>query len=329
MSFDPLNRRPRRRDVLLAGAAGAAAALGLPARAQETFPTQPIRVVIPFGPGGLADVTTRLVGQKLSEKLGQQMVADNRPGAGGVLAATTALGAPRDGHTLILFSNGTTIATSLMKLSYDPQADFVPISTMAYFDLNLLVGQNSPFTNLAALVAEGKKRTLNFGSINPGSTQHLSGELFKSVSGVNANMVPFRTSGDVQTALIRGDIDVGFESYAALRGGIDGKLLRALATTGPRRTPWLPDVPTVREAGVANYEVTGWNALYAPKGLPERVQAQLSATVREVIAQPDMQKRLIDLGVDPKGCTPEEMAATFERDKRKWAQVIRDANIKI
>ncbi len=326
---DPLTGRARRRDVLLAGAAGALAALGIPAQAQETFPSQPIRVVIPFGPGGLADVTTRLVGQRLSEKLGQQMVADNRPGAGGVLAATTALGAPRDGHTLILFSNGTTIATSLMKLSYDPQADFVPISTMAYFDLNLLVGQGSPFANLAALVAEGKKRTLNFGSINPGSTQHLSGELFKSVAGVNANMVPFRTSGDVQTALIRGDIDVGFESYAALRGGIDGKLLRALATTGPRRTPWLPDVPTVREAGVANYEVTGWNALYAPKGIPERVQAQLSAAVRDLIAQPDMQKRLIELGVDPRGCTPDEMAAVFERDKRKWAQVIRDANIKI
>jgi len=326
---DPLTGRARRRDVLLAGAAGALAALGIPVQAQEPFPSQPIRVVIPFGPGGLADVTTRLVGQRLSERLGQQMVADNRPGAGGVLAATTALGAPRDGHTLILFSNGTTIATSLMKLSYDPQADFVPISTMAYFDLNLLVGQGSPFANLAALVAEGKKRTLNFGSINPGSTQHLSGELFKSVAGVNANMVPFRTSGDVQTALIRGDIDVGFESYAALRGGIDGKLLRALATTGPRRTPWLPDVPTVREAGVANYEVTGWNALYAPKGIPERVQAQLSAAVRDLIAQPDMQKRLIELGVDPRGCTPDEMAAVFERDKRKWAQVIRDANIKI
>lgn len=268
MSFDPLNRPARRRDVLLAGAAGAVAALGLSARAQETFPTQPIRVVIPFGPGGLADVTTRLVGQKLSEKLGQQMVADNRPGAGGVLAATTALGAPRDGHTLILFSNGTTIAASLMKLSYDPQADFVPISTMAYFDLNLLVGQNSPYTNLAALVAEGKKRTLNFGSINPGSTQHLSGELFKSVAGLNANMVPFRTSGDVQTALIRGDIDVGFESYAALRGGIDGKLLRALATTGPRRTPWLPDVPTVREAGVANYEAPAGTPSTRPKVFP-------------------------------------------------------------
>lgn len=319
-----------RRQLLLAGMAGATGALGLgrAAFAQDAYPTQPIKVIVPFGPGGLADVSVRLVGQKLGEKLGQSVLADNRPGAGGVVAANAALAAPRDGHTLILFSNGTTIATSLLKLPYDPQNDFVPISTMAYFDLNLLVAQASPFRDLASLVAEGKKRALTFGTINPGSTQHLSAELFKSVAGLNATMVPFRTSGEVQAALLRGDVDVGFESYTALRGGVDGKLLRALATTGPRRTPWLPDVPTVREAGVANYEVTGWNALYAPRGVPERVQMQLSAAVREVIAQPDMNRRLVEMGVDPKGCTPEEMAAVFERDRRKWAQVITQANIK-
>lgn len=329
MDFDLPSRRVSRRQMLLTGAIGAAGVCGLPVHAQDKFPNQPVKVVIPFGPGGFADVTTRVVGQKLSEKLGQQVVADNRPGAGGVLAATTALTAPRDGHTLILFSNGTTIATSLMKLPYNPQEDFEPLTSMAYFDLNLLVANNSPFTSLAALVAEGKKRTLNLASINPGSTQHLSAALFRSVTGIKAELIPVRTSGEVQTALQRGDVDLGFETYAALRGGIDGKLLRALATSGPRRTPWLPEVPTVREAGVANYEVVGWNAFYAPKGVPAPVRAQLVAAIRDVLADPDMQKRLIDLGAMPQASTPEEMAAVFERDRRKWAQVISDAGIKV
>jgi tripartite-type tricarboxylate transporter receptor subunit TctC len=318
-----------RRRLLLATLAGAGSlALGS-ARAQGPYPSQPLRLVVPFGPGGLADVSSRLVAQKLGDKLGQQVVIDNRPGAGGIVAANTALAAPRDGHTLILFSNGTTIAKSLLKLPYDPEADFLPVSTMAYFDLVLLVGKDSPFRDLKALLAEAGKRQLTFGSINPGSTQHLSGELFKSVTRVNAVLVPFKTSGEVQAAVQRGDVDVGFESYTALRGAIDSGHLRALASTGPASTPWLPQVPTVKQAGVPNYEVTGWNAIYTTKGTPPAVQEQLSAAVREVIAMPDVSRRLVELGVEPRGSTPAELAALFDRDRRKWAQVIRDANIKV
>lgn len=318
-----------RRQLLLSATAGAAGALGLPAARAQGFPSQPVKLIVPFGPGGLADISARLVAQKLGEKLGQQVLVDNRPGAGGVVAAQTALAAPRDGHTLILFSNGTTIAKTLLKLPYDPQDDFVPVSSMAYFDLNLLVHKDSKFTDLKTLLAEGRKRPLTFGTINPGSTQHLSGELFKSVAKVDATMVPFKTSAEVQTALQRGDVDVGFESYAALRGGIDAGLLRALATTGPTRTPWLPNVPTVKEAGVAGYEVTGWNAIYATKGTPPAVLAELNAAMREVMAQPELRKRLVDLGVDPRSSTAAELGAVFERDMRKWAQVIRQANIKV
>lgn len=323
-------RNPGRRRVVLAALAGAAGvATAGSARAQDKFPSQPIRIVVPFGPGGLADISTRLTAQKLGDKLGQQVIVENRPGAGGVVAAQSVLSAPQDGYTLILFSNGTTIATSLMKLPYEPQTDFVPVSSLAYFDLNLLVGKDSPFRDLNALLAEGKKRPLTFGSINPGSTQHLSGELFKSVSKLNATLVPFKTSGEVQTALQRGDIDVGFESYAALRGGIDAGVLRALATTGPARTPWLPNVPTVKEAGLAGYEVTGWNALYAPKGAPEAAVNLLNAAMRDTMALPELRQKLLGLGVDPKANTRAEMAAVFERDKRKWAQVIQQANIKV
>ena len=319
-----------RRRVVLTALAGAASCIGAGAvRAQEKYPAQPIRIVVPFGPGGLADISTRLTAHKLTEKLGQQVVVDNRPGAGGVVAAQSVLGAPRDGYTLILFSNGTAIASSLLKLPYEPQTDFVPVSSLAYFDLNLLVARDSPFADLKALLAEGRKRQLTFGSINPGSTQHLSGELFKSVAKLNATLVPFKTSGEVQTALQRGDVDVGFESYAALRGGIDAGVLRALATTGPARTPWLPKVPTVKEAGLAGYEVTGWNALYAAKGTPEAAVNALNASMRDLMTLPDLRQRLLGLGADPRASTPAEMAAVFERDRRKWAQVIQAANIKV
>jgi tripartite-type tricarboxylate transporter receptor subunit TctC len=228
-----------------------------------------------------------------------------------------------------LFSNGTAISKSLLKLPFDPQADFVPISSLAYFDLNLLVARDSKFTDLRALVVEGGRRQLTFGTINPGSTQHLSAELFKSVARLDATLIPFKTSGEVQLALQRGDIDVGFESYAALRGGIESGVLRALATTGPSRTAWLPNVPTVKEAGVSDYEVTGWNALYAPKGTPVAVVETIGKALREVIANPDMRKRLLDLGVEPRTSSSAEMADIFERDRRKWAQVIQLAKLKV
>ena len=256
----PAPAAPRRRAVLAALAASAA--LPRLARAQPAYPTQPVRIVVPFGAGGLADISTRVVAQKLAERIGQQVVIDNRPGAGGIIAANTALAAPRDGHTLILFTNGTTIAKSLFKASYDPEVDFTPVSSMGYFDLVLLVGKDSPVRDLGALLAQGRQRRLALGTINPGSTQHLSAELFKSVAQIEATHVPFKSSPEVLTALLRGDVDVGFESYAALKGAIDSGQLRALAQTGPARPAWLPQVPTVREAGLAGYEVTGWNALF-------------------------------------------------------------------
>jgi tripartite-type tricarboxylate transporter receptor subunit TctC len=323
-----------RRRRLLAGALAAAASGSLAvgrahAQAQAAWPTQPLRLVIPFGPGGFADITARAVAQKMGERMGQGVVIDNRPGAGGIVASNYVLGAPRDGHTAILFSNGTAITPSLMTLPFDPEADFAPVSSMAYFDLLLLTGANNPLRDLASVVAEGKRRPVTLGSINPGSTQHLSAELFKSVTGIQATVVPFKTSGDVQLALQRGDVDVGFETYTALRGAVDGNLLRPLACTGAARSAWLPQVPTAREAGVANYEVAGWNAIYVAKGTPPAAIAAFNAALQTAVAQPDLRKRFLDMGADPRTSTPEEMAAVFTRDRRKWAQVIRDANIKV
>lgn len=325
MGSSDLSRR-----AFVAAAAGlSAGALVTPrAFAQGNYPAQPIRIIVPFGPGGLADISTRLVAQKLNDKLGQQVIVDNRPGAGGVVAANAALAAPHDGYTLILFSNGTAISKTLLKLNYDAETDFVPVSTMALFDLVLLAPKGK-FKDLRAVLAEGRKRQLTLGAINPGSTQNLSAELFKSVAKLNAQVVPFKTSGDVMAAIVRGDVDVGFESYAALRGPIDSGQVEALAVTGPKRAAWLPHVPTTEEAGLPGYEVVGWNAIYAAKGVPAAAIDLLSRTVRDVVALPDVHKRMLELGIEPHGSTPAEQAALFDHDRRKWAKVIHDANIKL
>ena len=330
MHIAPQPPHIRRRRLLMAGLAGATGVFAMQGvRAQAAYPTRPVRLIVPFGPGGFADITTRIVGERLSERLGQQVVIENRPGAGGIVAANAVLGSANDGHFMILFSNGTTIATTLLKLPYDPEADFLPVSSLAYFDLLLLTSANSRFGNLGAVLAEGRRRPVTFGSINPGSTQHLSAELFKSVSGVQATVIPFKTSGEVQLALQRGDVDVGFESYAALKGAIDGGLLRAVACTGSSRTAWLPHVPTVKEEGVAGYDVTGWNAFYMPKGTPQLAISTLNAAIQAAIAEPELRKRFLAMGADPRGSTPAEMAAVFARDKRKWAKVISDAKISV
>lgn len=296
--------------------------------AQAAYPSQPIKIIVPFGAGGLGDITIRLVGQKLSERLGQQVVVENKPGAGGIVAAKALLAAPKDGHTLILFSNGTTIAKSLFKLDFDPETDFAPISSVAYFDLILVVGKDSPVTDLKSLLDLARQRSLNLGSINPGSTQNLSASLFKSVAKINATVVPFKNTPEVLTAAIRNDIDLAFESYAALKGAVQSGQVRVLATTGPTRAPWLPNVPTVMEAGLSGYEVTGWNALYGPASMPAGAVATLNRHVQEVMALPEVKNRLIELGTGPGASTPAEMAAIFKRDTAKWAQIIQQANIK-
>ena len=295
---------------------------------QSAFPNQPIKVIIPFGPGGLADITIRLVALKLSERVGQQVIVENKPGAGGVIAAKNALAAPRDGHTLILFSNGTAIGKSLFKLEYDPESDFTPISSIAYFDLIMVTRKDGPISDIKTLLAQGKQRQLVFGSINPGSSQNLSAALFASVAKLNVNLIPYKSTPEVLTAVMRGDLDIGFESYAALKGAVDGGQVKVIAGTGPSRTPWLPHTPTVLEGGLSGYEVTGWNALYAAQGVPAQAIQILNSHLQEIMSMPDIKKRMLELGADPKASTPAELASVFRKDAIKWAQVIAQSNIK-
>lgn len=318
---------------LLIGTALSAVALVVPlgqVLAQSDFPNRPIRVIVPFGPGGLADVTIRLAGEKMSEILGQQIVVENHPGAGGVAAAEQLLRSEPDGHTLIVMSNGTTIATSLFtNLSYDPQTQFAPISTVAWFDLVLFANPDSDIDSVEALLdkAQADPGSINIGTVNPGSSQNLAAELFVSVTGMEANVIPYRTSPDVLAALIRGDLDIAVESYTAFASAIEGEQVLPIAVTGLERNPALPDVPTAAEAGVEDYDVTGWNALYTLAGTPQEVIDALHEAVVSVTSQTELQQKFADLGTIARANTPEEMADRFEADRQKWADVIESAGI--
>jgi tripartite-type tricarboxylate transporter receptor subunit TctC len=300
------------------------------AHAQQNYPSRPIRLIIPFGPGGIADITSRLVAEKLGERLGQRIVIENQPGAGGVTAARSVRSAPADGYTLALLTNGTAISIPLFKsLPFDPLTDFTPVSSFAYFDFIFAANADSPYRSLGDVIAAARARpgALNIGTINVGSSQNLSAELFKSTAAVDMAIVPYRTSPEVLVGLLRGDVDVMIENFAALKSPLaDGKI-RAIATSGSIRTPVLTDVPTVKESGVREFEVNSWNGLFAPAGTPPEVVQVLNAALREVLGAPDLKQRFLELGVEAKASSPEEMAARLRADIEKWSQVIAQAGI--
>ncbi len=311
--------------------AALSAGLAAPAvRAQAKYPNKPVRVILPFGAGGVADVTARLVAEGLSNKLGQNFVIENMPGAGGIAAARAALSGGADGYTLMLQTNGTAVTVSLFEhLPFDPLKDFVPISIVGYFTCDLMVNASSPYQTLGDFLkaAKDKPGTLNVGTITVGSTQNLTAELFKSMAGIDVVIVPFRSSPDVVVALLRNDIQMDIDFYAALKPTLDGGKARAIATSAPQRSPELPNVPTVQEGGVANFEVTAWNGLYAPTGTPDAIVQTLNAALQEVLADPNLKKHALDLGIDAKASTPAELDARMRGDIAKWGQVIARANI--
>ena len=287
----------KRRELLLSSLS--ALPLGLApvrkAAAQASgFPDRPVKIVVPFGAGGLADVTFRIVAEKLSGLLGKQVVIENLPGAGGIAAGNAVVRAKPDGHTLLVIANGTAITKTLFKsMPFDIQKDLAPVSLAAYFDLVILVkGEGGRYRTLGELLAAARANPgkLNFGTISPGSTQNLSAELFKTTANLNVTIVPFKTTPEAGTAVIAGEIDAVFESYAALKSLIESGRLRVLASTSPKRTGYLPLAPTAQEAGVPGYEVVGWNALAAPAGTPPDVIALINRHMNTIVAMPGMVK---------------------------------------
>ncbi|MEI7785191.1 MAG: tripartite tricarboxylate transporter substrate binding protein, partial [Betaproteobacteria bacterium] len=280
--------------LLLAGAVWTQAAA-------QTFPSKPIRIVVPFGAGGVADLTARTVAGRLAEQLGQSVVVDNKPGAGGVVAAETVLKAEPDGHTLLLMSNGTAVSAGLFKaLPFDTLKDFAPISTLGTFDIAIITPADSRFKSLAELLAfaRGNPGKLNIGSINIGSTQNLAAELFKSSAAMDVQIVPFNGTPAVVTALRGGQIDAAVEVLGPVMSQVQAKALRVLAVTGEKRSVSLPDVPTARESGLSNFVAASWNGLAAPARTPRPVIERLHREVVAALANPDVRRRLADLNVE-------------------------------
>ncbi|MGH6642234.1 MAG: Bug family tripartite tricarboxylate transporter substrate binding protein [Bradyrhizobium sp.] len=319
------------RGASIAGIVALAVLLLMPQVASaQNYPNRPVRLILPFGAGGVADVTARIVTEKLGEKLGQRFIIENMPGAGGITAARAVLSSSPDGYTLALLSNGTAISVSLFKsLKFDPVTDFVPVSSMGYFDFIFVTQAGSPYRTLADVIKAAKEKpgALNVGTINVGSTQNLSAQLFKSTAGVDVAIVPFRSSPDVLIALLRGDIQMAIENYTAVQSHISDKAVMAVSSSGLVRTSFLPDVPTVKEAGGGDFEARSWNAIFAPKGTPPEVIRTLNAALREVLDTPDLKKRALELGIEAKASTPEEIQARLKDDIEKWAKVIERAGI--
>jgi tripartite-type tricarboxylate transporter receptor subunit TctC len=320
-----------RRHASIAGLVALAGALLMPQFAcAQNYPTRPIRLILPFGPGGVADVTARIVTEKLGEKLGQRFIIENMPGAGGITAAHAVLSSPPDGYTLALLSNGTAISVSLFKsLNFNPVTDFVPVSSMGYFDFIFVTKKGSPYGTLADFIkaAKDKPGMLNVGTINVGSTQNLAAQLFKSTAGVDVTIVPFRSSPDVLIALLRGDIQMAIENYTAVQSHIANHAVVAVASSGQVRTSFMPDVPTVKQAGGGEFEARSWNAIFAPKGTPPEVIRTLNVALREVLDDPQLKQRALELGIEAKASSPEEILGRLKDDIVKWADVIDHAGI--
>jgi tripartite-type tricarboxylate transporter receptor subunit TctC len=307
------------------------AALALPHVAvAQAFPSKAIRLVVPFGAGGVADLTARTVAQKLSESLGQPVLVDNRPGAGGVVAGDLVAKADPDGHTLLLMSNGTAVSAGLFKsLPFDTLRDFAPVSTLGFFDIAIITQADSKFKTLGDLLtyARANPGKLNLGSINIGSTQNLAAELFKSSAGVDMQIVPFNGSPAVINALRGGQVDAAVEILAPVLPQINAKALRALAVTGAKRAAVLPDVPTAKESGVPNFEAASWNAIAAPAKTPKSVIARLNKEITAALNSPDVKKRLADQNVAAQASTPEQTAELLASEVKRWGEVIVRAKV--
>ena len=311
----------------------AAAVLALAATlalAQE-FPAKPIRMIVPFAPGGPNDVLGRIVAQKVAEQIGQPVVIDNRSGAGGSTGTAAAAAAPPDGYTL-LFSGTSSLAINpslFSKLPYDALRDFAPVSLAGTAPSLLATHPSVPARTVKELVAIAKASPgkLNYASGGVGGTPHLAGELFKSLGQVDVVHVPFRGAGPALVALASGQVDVYIGGISSVLPMVRDRRIRPIAVTSAKRTPLMPEMPTFIESGMPGYEVVNWYAVVAPAATARPVIAKLSAEIVKALASPDVKKRFADLGTDAASSTPDQLAAYHREDLARWAKVIKAAKI--
>jgi len=307
----------------------AASAMALPVAAQG-YPTKPIRILVPFAPGGVGDLTARAVTQKMSVSLGQQIIVDNRPSAGGIVASEIVAKAEPDGYTILLLNNLHAVSPSLFKsLPYDPLKDYAPVSTLGAFSLVLMTSPDSPMRSVKELIAMAKASPgkLNVGTINIGATQHLAAELFKSMAGLDFVTVPFTSTAAVVSALRGNSVQAAVEVLAPVIGQIKAGALRAIAVTAPARVAGLPDVPTVMESGVPEYQVIAWNGIGTPAKTPRAVIDRLNKAMHAALDSPDVRQRFQELGVEPRPSTPEAFRQFLTAEIAKWQAVTEKAKI--
>ena len=300
----------------------------------QTWPTRPIRWISPFAPGGGADITSRAVAAKLSTALGQQVVVDNRGGAGGMIGVDLAAKSPADGYTVVLGTIGPiAINPSLYqkKMNYDPARDLLPVSQAANALNVLVVHPSLPTANVKEFVALAKSRPgqLNYGSSGAGATDHLAGELFNALTGARMVHVPYKGGAPAMLDLVSGNVQVVFSTVSTAIASIQANRIRPLAMTGNQRFELMPDLPTMAQAGLKGFEVNNWYGLFAPAGTPKDVVARLNAEMVKALAAPDVRKRLLEAGIVATSSSPEAFAAYVSAETAKWAKVIRDAKITV
>ena len=310
-------------------AATALALLAAGAQAQ-TYPTKPIRWIVPFPPGGSTDLLARVVGQKLTESWGQTVVVENRGGAGGTLGAAEAAKANPDGYTLLMGAIHHTIATSAYpKLPYDFQRDFAPITVVAIVPNVLVVNPSIPAKTVPELIAHAKANPgkLTYGSAGMGTAHHLIGEVFNSRAGVDILHVPYKGSAPAIADLIGGQVSIMYDTVASCLPHVKAGKIRALAVATAKRSSALPEVPTIAEAALPGFEVTTWFGALAPAKTPKEIVAKLNAEIVKILGMPDVRKRLLDSGAEPVGNTPDQMAAQMKRETEEYAKVVKQAKI--
>ncbi|HSI00591.1 MAG TPA: tripartite tricarboxylate transporter substrate binding protein [Reyranella sp.] len=322
-------RHPETRRTFLA----LAASTMMPrAAVAQAYPSRPIRLVVPSSAGaGVTDIMARLVGQKLGEALGQQVVIDNRPGASGILGAEVVAKAPADGYTLLIANVSLIVNPYLYaKMPYDPLTDFMPVTLVNTAPQQLVVHPSVPARTVAELVAYAKANPgkLNYGSGGLGSTPFLAAELFKSITGIDVVHVPYKGGAPAIAELVGGQLTFMIENVPGTNPLVKSGKLRALAITSTQRSPIAPDLPTMIEAGVPGYEMSGWNAIFAPKSTPAPVVARLHAELARILGSPEVKEQFAALGAEPIGNTPDELAAFLKADKARWGKIIEEKGIK-
>jgi tripartite-type tricarboxylate transporter receptor subunit TctC len=296
----------------------------------QNFPSKPMRLVVPYAAGGVGDITARLVAQKMSEDLGQPILIDNKPGAGLTTGMEYVAKSAADGYTMVIAGNGQALAKSLFKsLPYDIVRDFAHVSSIGTYDIALYTSVNSPFNTVEDVINFANKNPgkLNIGTISIGSTQNLAAELFKSLSGVNASVVPFKSSSEVTTNVISGEIQLAFDNFTPILGNIKASNIKVIAIGSKGRFSALPNIPTLAESGVPNFEATSWNGISVPAKTPKAIIQRLNQSIQLAINSPSVKQKMLELGVNPQSSTPEEMTEYINADIVKWGQVIEKAKI--